>query len=437
MNIYLNQIADQEVQARCCALFSRSHKSFKDQLETTTKEKSSEFAKTYVSGYGHNSINDCGNICAAIERVSMIAAKFIEDHPLFNGQESSTRYIPFDIGSFEDNVVCPFQDDRRTLQEDLMSFYKRAIPIQQAYVAQVNDLSNVDLQDKVISNAVKAKSFDVLRGFLPAGCKTQLAWSTTFRQACERLEMMCRHPLSEIREIGTTLQQKFVEMYPGASYGLLKENYTQVADEYYNDDYWDAYHVGLIDDRGIIQGNSVVAVDAQLDFNPAMKRHHSKKLPPVFDVFNDDIIISAKIDYGSWRDIHRHRNCKQIMPILEAIEFESFYVDNLAPTLRFDAKYVVRQAQDLQKKYSDDVYLNQYFVPMGFKVMYQAKWSLSQLVYVLELRSRPTVHHTARKFIKELKEAVDRNIEGISDLHVSEMDLDNPLKISIERGRQS
>ena len=58
MRVYLQKFDNQEVQARCCALFSRSHKPLAEQAATATAEQAEAFAKTYVVGYGHNSIND-------------------------------------------------------------------------------------------------------------------------------------------------------------------------------------------------------------------------------------------------------------------------------------------------------------------------------------------------------------------------------------------
>ena len=435
MNIYLNVIENQQIQAQTCALFSRSHTPFATQLKKANDEKSSDFLKKYVANYSHNSINDCGNICVAIERVSMIAAKFIEDFPLFNGQESSSRYISFDVGSFEDNVYCTYNNDdpRKKLQEVAMAFYKKAIPFQKAYIAKQNNLTDQDIQDKVIAGAIKAKTFDVLRGYLPFGCKTQLAMVTTFRQACERIEMMIRYPLQEVRDIGNKLAELCLETYPGAFEGLNKDSHKDSADQYYTDYFWTLYHTPMVNHKD----HFCIKVDNPHLFCPSMNRPPSKKFPPIFDIQNSNAIISASIDCGSWRDIHRHRNCQQVFPILEAKEFENFYLDNLAPELRNEAEMLIKNTNTICKLYEDDQYLNQYCIPMGFKVLYKAKWTMSQLLYVLELRSKPTVHHTARQFIEKIHQYINRNFRIIPHMEYSVEDMNNPLKINISRGKQS
>ena len=431
MRVYLNQIANQEVQARCCALFSRSHKPLDEQLKKATAEKSSEFARKYVVGYGHNSINDCGSICAAIERVSMIAAKFVEDYPLFNGQESSTRYIPFDVGEFDDVVESPFPegDNRKLLQKDLMDFYRRAIPVQRAFIAKENGIEDLDSEPASVQRAVSAKSFDILRGFLPAGCRTQLAWVTTFRQAAMRIEMMLRHPLAEVREIGRHLTDECIKMYPGAFSGLEKDSHAATADEYYTDDFWQAYHMPYF------ASETDVHMDGNfMNCSEWTNRHSSKNLPMREALMNGRVMITSAIDYGSWRDIHRHRNCSQVFPLLEAVDFEQFYIENLAPELQDDAVDLVEFQAPLAC--SDHEYATQYAVPMGFKCMYIAEWKLPQLVYVLELRSKPTVHPTVRKLIKVIYDKV-KDEPGFPKVDCDFSGMPYDRKIDIKRGRET
>ena len=51
--------------------------------------------RNHYVGYNHKSIGDCGTTTLFIENVSLLAAKAIQDNPLYSGQETSTRYIDF------------------------------------------------------------------------------------------------------------------------------------------------------------------------------------------------------------------------------------------------------------------------------------------------------------------------------------------------------
>ena len=414
-----------EVQARCCAMFARSSKPLDEQAARATAEQAQEFVRTYVAGYGHNSINDCGSVCAAIERVSILAAKFVEDHPLFNGQETSTRAIDFGAAPDEETLVSPFPDGdaRQVLQRDLMAFYREAVPVQHTFVAAE---SGIDLgsADPAARRAVAVKSFDILRGFLPAGCRTQLAWVTTFRQASDRIEMMLRHPLSEVREIGRGLREACLAEYPGAFHGLEKAGHVESADMWYTDEFWAGYHTPLLPVPNMVRVPPRGFGSARYAGRPA-----SKRVPPLADLRSEEIEIVQKIDYGSWRDIHRHRNCTQAFPLLTAQEFEPFYLENLLPGLRGRAEGLVRRATAECR--TGDPLLDQYAIPMGFMVTYWAKWSVSQAAYVLELRSRPTVHPTVRAMARRIADAVTA-AEGCPEINCDWSDFPYTRRVKVK-----
>jgi thymidylate synthase ThyX len=410
VRVYLQKFDNQEVQARCCALFARSPKPLDEQAAKATAEQAQAFARTYVVGYGHNSINDCGSVCAAVERVSILAAKFVEDHPLFNGQETSTRVIDFGAAPDAEALVSPFLngDVRLALQRDLMAFYREAVPVQRAFIAAENGI-DLGSAGPAALRAVGAKSFDILRGFLPAGCRTQLAWVTTFRQAAERVEMMLRHPLGEMREIGLGLREACLSAHPGAFHGLEKASHIESADAWYTDEFWAEYHTPLLQVPNTVRVPPRGFGSARYAGRPA-----SKRVPPLADLRSEEIEIVQRIDYGSWRDIHRHRNCTQAFPLLTSQEFEPFYVENLAPGLRGRAEGLVDRAMAACR--TGDRLLDQYAIPMGFMVTYWAKWSVSQAAYVLELRSRPTVHPTVRAMVRRIADAVTA-VDGCPEIN--------------------
>src|SRR5262245_27953558 len=77
------------------ALYSRSAESVDVHLEKVKETGSGRFMESYYVGYTHKSIADCGSTTVFIEGVSMLAAKAIQDWPLYSGQETSTRFIDF------------------------------------------------------------------------------------------------------------------------------------------------------------------------------------------------------------------------------------------------------------------------------------------------------------------------------------------------------
>src|SRR6266571_8561229 len=75
-----------EAAAMLQALHSRSIGGVDSHLEKLAKKGATDFMNTYYVGYGDKSIGDCGTTTLFIEGISMLAAKAIQNSPLYNGQ---------------------------------------------------------------------------------------------------------------------------------------------------------------------------------------------------------------------------------------------------------------------------------------------------------------------------------------------------------------
>ena len=80
------------------------------------QEKARAFAEKYVLGYGHGSVAEHGTVHLALENVSILASKAVEDARLASYTEKSTRYVPFD----PERVYVP---DRVQSDPRLLSLY--------------------------------------------------------------------------------------------------------------------------------------------------------------------------------------------------------------------------------------------------------------------------------------------------------------------------
>src|SRR3989338_6153245 len=89
-----------EVIAVAFAKTSRSPESFKDIAKELTDESSAKFHEKWVVGYGHASVAEHAMLSIAIENVSILASKVIEDNRLASYTEKSTRYQIFDKGRY-------------------------------------------------------------------------------------------------------------------------------------------------------------------------------------------------------------------------------------------------------------------------------------------------------------------------------------------------
>ena len=124
-DIHLYIIDDQNPEdiAMMQALYSRSSSSVIKHLEKVKKIGSGKFMESFYVGYGHESIGDCASTTIFVENVSILAAKAIQDWPLYSGQETSTRYIDMSKQSLTDPVNTP---ESAKILKDWCDFYLKA-----------------------------------------------------------------------------------------------------------------------------------------------------------------------------------------------------------------------------------------------------------------------------------------------------------------------
>lgn len=388
------------------ALYSRSGESVTTHLEKVKKAGSGKFMSTYYVGFGHKSIADCGDTTLFIENVSILAAKAIQDWPLYSGQETSTRYIDMANRPIIDPVGT---SDSKEILNRWMDFYisnqKRvANTVRQRHPIQESE------KEETYERAVKARVFDILRGFLPAGITTQLSWHTNLRQAADHLPTLMYHPLEEVANIGNELNEILQGQYV-SSFGFKKstektewEKLAAKESTYFKYGYYDQ-------DWDMCKALKFKCFDSEISIlNVNLHKHeellNSRPKGCVLPHFMSDLgqaRFSLFLDYGSFRDLQRHRNGVCRMPLLTTeFGFESWYLDQMDNELYDQADLLIMDQSYAINKLDAPPEVKQYYIPLGFHVACEVTYGLPAAVYVLELRSGKTVHPTLRKVIHEL-----------------------------------
>ncbi|PIE05738.1 MAG: hypothetical protein CSA75_03215, partial [Sorangium cellulosum] len=106
---------------------------------STAAEKASAFHEKWVVGYGHASVAEHAVIHLAVEQVSIVASKVIEDLRLGSFTEKSTRYVVFDTGCFTDlpELEPALRTKYRNSCEMLFRTYLRLFPAVEDKLDQV------------------------------------------------------------------------------------------------------------------------------------------------------------------------------------------------------------------------------------------------------------------------------------------------------------
>lgn len=390
-----------EISGRLMALYSRDPSSVVDHLGIIKLKTSENFLKKWYSGYGHKSIGDCVTISIFIEKVSMLTAKAIEDNSMFSGQETSTRYINMS----KQPIVDPLKTaESKRIHQEWMDFYNNN-QAELANFVQLNNPRKEGENEELYMKTVNARVFDITRAFLPAGITTQLGWHTNVRQAYDKLHKLIHHPDPIIRKESTQILQYCKMAYPSSfdhkTYDATEEYYQQVYSKY-------TYHENHTFDDVRLYSNIDPAVMAEYSI-PLQNRPIKTELP----AFLDDLgtfTIRARLDYGSFRDLARHRHgiCK--MPILTTkLGFHQWYLDQMPLDMQKRANELIESQTIAINKLECDALTRQYYIPMGFLVGCYLSYGLPSLVYILELRSEKTVHPTLRMFCQRIRQKMDED----------------------------
>jgi thymidylate synthase ThyX len=392
---------DAEATAMLQALHSRSTGGLKSHLESLKERGADNFMANFYVGYGHASIGDCGQTVIFIEGVSMLAAKAIQDWRLYSGQEASTRYIDFQTQPF----INPLgSDEGEQILETWRDFYTRSLP------QLVEDLKQrfprgEDEKEGVYEKAINARAFDILRGFLPAGATTNLAWSTNLRQAADAMRYLRHHPLEEVRNIATALEEALQTAHPN-SFGHKRYESTESYNEHIMDDHY--YHHDASVSECVMDYDGVDRKRLG-EYNDVMNKRPAKTELPRQIAECGTVGFSFPLDFGSFRDIQRHRAVVQRMPLLTTdLGFNEWYLSELPETLRADAQELLEKQEQAIAALDCDKATRQYYIGMGYNTANRLSGDLAALVYLVELRAtrfvHPTLRHEAQKMAHKLEE---------------------------------
>ncbi len=400
------------------ALYSRSPNSVLKHLDKVKGADSGTFMEKFYVGYGHSSIADCGTTTVFIENVSMLVAKAVQDWPLYSGQEASTRYLDYSQQAIIDPVST---EQSKSIQKAWMDFYNRSLPKVKAHLTEQYPLQPED-NPKVYEKAIAARSFDILRGFLPAGCTTYLSWHTNLRQAQEKLTLLDHHPLEEIKEtskkIRSELDTKYKHSFSHQRTPEQEEYFTKMMEKYA---YFDSENHPDFEFSTNIKEADLIPYEDALQSRPA------KTSLPVFMGSVGQFTFKFQLDFGSFRDIQRHRNGECKMPLLTTrYGFYPWYLEQLPKDVRAEAEQLIGQLEPQINSITDNKFIRQYYIPMGYAIAVDVTYRLPAALYVAELRSGKTVHPTLRRRAHQMGLAIRETFPNLNiylDLEESDWDV--------------
>lgn len=267
-----------------------------------------------------------------------------------------------------------------------------------------------------------------MRSFLPSGATTNLAWHTNFRQAADHVMRLRHHPLSEVRDIAKTIEEALIEAHP-SSFGHKRYDGT----EEFNKEWMESkYYFTNKNHPEFKLTRNDVDIESLKEFKDLLAKRPAKTEMPKEVAECGQVQFEFLLDFGSFRDIQRHRAVIQRMPLVTMDHgFGEWYFKELPDEFAKEAKIILETQEKEIKKLELSPEETQYYIPMGYKLPNRVTGSIPSLVYLVELRATRFVHPTLRFRSQQMAESLSKEFKDLGV--VIHLDSD-PDRFDVKRG---
>lgn len=431
MRVYLFDEFGPETSAMLQALYSRSPSSVTEHVEKVREKGSDKFMASYYVGYGHASIGDCGVTTLYLEDVSLLACKAVQDSQLYSGQETSTRYIDFSQQRIHDPIGSQKSAD---YQRRWITFY---VDLLAALTKEMeNHFPYIDGNRKTWEKAIGARALDVARSFLPAGVTSQLSWTTNLRHAHEHVSRLEMHPLGEVRALAGECRRILTNKYANSfshqhdeALTAYQHSLCELETFYAPPKERTTFHISTNVDNERLEREALTVISG---------RPKRAQLPRTLARFGH-YVCKFEMDFGSFRDLQRHRGGVCRMPLLtDQLGFNEWYLEQMSPDLRKRAEsFLTAQLAEFTEFVGQcSTEELQYYLPIGMNVACELIYDLAEMVYVSELRSGRTVHPTLRVVAQKMADFLNSlhpNLALYADMSESSFSMKRGTQDIVER----
>jgi len=463
-----NVVPTPEQVAVAIAKCSRSDSPFDANLLDVSLEKAAEFHERWVVGYGHGSVAEHAVASVAIENVSQVVIKILEDSRLASFTEKSSRYIVFtrervalpkglcdgDLAvktkRFLDRLYALYDDIRRRVEPIMLDRFPKP----------------ADMLDKAYAAVTKARVCDVARACLPAAAMGKLGMTANARTWAHTITKLASSPYAEAREVADELLQHLraradelpdealkTRLFPtllkyaghNAYAANLNERITPIVRDAFADIQTPSTPHASVD-RPIVMTRddayaetriaaALIAAHSRLPISSIQKRladdpelvertiraavvdrGDHDPLPREFEhaVFQHEIVM----DYGSWRDVQRHRMCTQLNQELGTdlgfILPEEVVEAGLADAYRAMMDEAAALSREIARTdHPEDAV---YVIPMAYRRRLVVTWNIRELDHFIALRSGKKGHPSYRRIAQETWRTLEATHPLLADM---------------------
>lgn len=421
--------------------------------------RAQNFYDRILDGYGDDSIGELGGAHLAIENVSMLAAKIIEDSRIGGSPlEKSTRYIYFDQKVNEQYLyyrepilmTSAYRDTYLKTCDFLFDTYSKLIPPMTEYIEK-RFPKDPDKSKAAYTAALRAKVLDCLRGLLPAGTLTNMGVYGNGRFWEGLIHKLKCQNLAELQEIGKKGHEELSKVIPSfvrraddhhhhheayaQFFESMQEQLKNVASQhtlsnagaeskpgvkliYHDPDgvfkvaaallfVQDAY--SLEDLQNYCRKLSHEEIAKIFDAATSVRENRRQKSPRALEhaQFTFEIIG----DFGIYRDLHRHRMLTQERQLLTT-RYGYFIPEEMLDTpMEKIYREAMEEAHEVYETIAEELPEEaQYVVPMAYNVRWYFHANLRALQWLCELRSQAAGHPNYRYVAQEMARQVSETV---------------------------
>lgn len=420
--------------------------------EVVDVQRAEDFYERVLVGYGDDSVAELGGAHVAIEEISMLATKSIEEHRLgLSPLEKSTRYVYYDNKVegeylyYRDPVIMDSEYAELYIRTNEMLFetYSKIVREIQPLLQKIYPAEG---EDKAYKASIRAKACDIARSLLPLSALTNMGVMGNGRALEYMLTTLIADPLTEVRNVAQQLDSVLKQVVPAfvkratnergdatreylrqtiQPFQELRSNYI-VPEKKYNEPvvrlvdydplaiekiiaailytYTDLEYAEALDEAKHLSEEEKETVIQQL--GKYRKNRHHKPLRFVEEPYFAFEVIA---DWGVYKDLMRHRvltrHKKQFTSNL------GYYVPYEIEMTGFSDLFThaMDKASEAYNTIKNEFpYESQYLVTHGSFTNFYQRINLRALTHMIELRSTPQGHPAYRKVAQDMARLVSK-----------------------------
>jgi len=448
LRVYTLDDLPAEVVAVTFAKTSRSPDSFEEIARELSESESSRFHEKWVVGYGHSSVAEHAVLSIAVENISILGAKVVEENRLSSFTEKSTRYQVMSPDNFYTPPVFTEGELGELYHEAVSSLYRAYDRLRPRALAWCEDAYGAPEWRQAGLNS-RGKACDAVRGLLPAAAKTNLGWTVNARELRHAVIKMASSPLAEMRELAGVLTStglakvptllKYVERSPYldgweerigersgsgglvASEGPSVEPYVRLVE---HDPDGETRVVasmlfragGLSYDEARERAGRMSAGERAELLAAAIEGMTEHELP-VREFEETAYTFEVVCDFGAYRDIQRHRMATQTQQLLGCDLGRTVPDDAREAGVADEMEHELDLARERWERLAEiDPVHAQYAVPLAYHKRILMTLNARSAFHLVRLRSRVQGHESYRRIARDMKREIERVHPGIGSL---------------------